>query len=240
MDTRKHDIEHEWIRVLQKLWQMVPEREFETWLWPLEPELGTQGELRLVVPFAYFYDAVRRRYGALLREIAGGEIPARVGLSVEASSLQERGWRRTFKALVLQLDRAPVPGRESWAELPSIAEDIAMDEDNAKLDIVPVVIEMVAGTFGLSVEEMMSSTRDRHKLWPRQATAYLARKLTGLSYPKLADAFDNFNDHTTIIRAERRTILRMEEDEDFAKKLQVAEQAVRKRCGMHPASSAAR
>jgi chromosomal replication initiation ATPase DnaA len=228
------------MRTLRALHSVVSKKEFDTWLWPLEPELGEGGELRLVVPFASFSDVVKRRYGALIREVAGKAIPARIGSYADANQMCEREWRREFRRLSPEQESAEVLRGESRREV-SLYEELEekTDTDEAVAKIVSAIIEVVAETFGLAVEEMMAMTRNRSTLWPRQGTAYLARKLTRLSYPKLAAAFGNLNDHTTLIRAERSTLQRMDADEAFAKKIKVAERVVRERCGMRPASRAA-
>ncbi len=58
--------------------------------------------------------------------------------------------------------------------------------------------------FGLSPEELLSSTRTARIAWPRQVAMYLARELTHESLPAIGREFGG-RDHTTVLHAWRRT-----------------------------------
>ena len=57
--------------------------------------------------------------------------------------------------------------------------------------------------FGLSPEELLSSSRAARVAWPRQVAMYLARELTDESLPAIGRHFGR-RDHTTVIHAVRR------------------------------------
>ncbi len=57
--------------------------------------------------------------------------------------------------------------------------------------------------FGLSHEELLSSSRVARVAWPRQVAMYLARELTDESLPAIGRHFGR-RDHTTVIHAVRR------------------------------------
>jgi chromosomal replication initiator protein len=76
--------------------------------------------------------------------------------------------------------------------------------------------------FGLSAEELLSTSRTARISWPRQVAMYLARELTGESLPAIARQFGG-RDHTTVLHAWRRTSARIADDQD-------ARQAVDKLC----------
>ncbi len=65
--------------------------------------------------------------------------------------------------------------------------------------------------FGLSNQELLSSSRTPRIAWPRQVAMYLARELTGESLPAIGRHFGG-RDHTTVLHACRRTAKRMAED----------------------------
>jgi chromosomal replication initiator protein len=65
--------------------------------------------------------------------------------------------------------------------------------------------------FGLSREELLSSTRATRITWPRQVAMYLARELTGESLPTIGRHFGG-RDHTTVLHAWRRTSARIADD----------------------------
>jgi chromosomal replication initiator protein len=59
---------------------------------------------------------------------------------------------------------------------------------------------VVCEAFGVSVEQLNGNSRKKQIALARQVAMYLARKLGGLSLPKIASAF-NRNDHTTVLHA---------------------------------------
>jgi chromosomal replication initiator protein len=80
----------------------------------------------------------------------------------------------------------------------------------------------VSQHFGLSPDELLSSTRTARVAWPRQVAMYLARELTGESLPAIGRQFGG-RDHTTVLHAWRRASARVTSDED-------SRQAVEKLC----------
>jgi len=69
----------------------------------------------------------------------------------------------------------------------------------------------VSEHFGLSGNELLSSSRTPRIAWPRQVAMYLARELTGESLPAIGRHFGG-RDHTTVLHACRRTAERIAED----------------------------
>jgi chromosomal replication initiator protein len=76
--------------------------------------------------------------------------------------------------------------------------------------------------FGLSSDELLSSTRSPRVAWPRQVAMYLARELTGESLPSIGREFGGRN-HTTVMHACRRAGARIATDAE-------AREAVEKLC----------
>ena len=66
--------------------------------------------------------------------------------------------------------------------------------------------------FGLSREELVSSSRVSRIAWPRQVAMYLARELTDESLPAIGRRFGG-RDHTTVLHAWRRITVRIGDDE---------------------------
>ncbi len=66
--------------------------------------------------------------------------------------------------------------------------------------------------FGLSREELLSSSRTARVAWPRQVAMYLARELTGESLPTIGRSFGG-RDHTTVLHAWRRISARIADDD---------------------------
>ncbi len=70
--------------------------------------------------------------------------------------------------------------------------------------------------FGLSAEELLSSSRTARVAWPRQVAMYLARELTGESLPAIGRHFGR-RDHSTVLHAVRRTEARIVADTSLRK-----------------------
>ncbi|MFO7898613.1 MAG: helix-turn-helix domain-containing protein, partial [Planctomycetota bacterium] len=67
--------------------------------------------------------------------------------------------------------------------------------------ITPEAIEeVVGGAFGVTSEELQSSSRARSVAFPRQICMYLARQLTNLSLQEVGRAFGG-RDHSTVAHA---------------------------------------
>jgi chromosomal replication initiator protein len=67
--------------------------------------------------------------------------------------------------------------------------------------------------FGVSMEQLLSTSRAAPVAWPRQVAMYLARELTEETLPAIGRAFGGRN-HTTVLHACRRTAERMASDRD--------------------------
>jgi chromosomal replication initiator protein len=70
--------------------------------------------------------------------------------------------------------------------------------------------------FGLSADEILSSSRAARVAWPRQVAMYLARELTGESLPAIGRHFGR-RDHSTVLHAVRRTEARIVADRSSRK-----------------------
>ena len=67
--------------------------------------------------------------------------------------------------------------------------------------------------FNMTEEKLDCADRCRKYARPRQIAMYLARELTGLSYPQIATAFGG-RDHTTAMSARKR-ILALQESNEY-------------------------
>jgi chromosomal replication initiator protein len=73
--------------------------------------------------------------------------------------------------------------------------------------------ERTCEAFGVTLEELLSSSRAQPLAWPRQVAMYLARELTDATLPAIGRAFGGRN-HTTVLHAYRRTAERIATDQD--------------------------
>jgi chromosomal replication initiator protein len=60
-----------------------------------------------------------------------------------------------------------------------------------------------ASYFGLTLDDLCSTSRTRQLVTARQIAMYLCRELTDLSLPKIGQAFGG-RDHTTVIHANNK------------------------------------
>jgi chromosomal replication initiator protein len=67
--------------------------------------------------------------------------------------------------------------------------------------------------FGVSMDQLLSSSRAAPVAWPRQVAMYLSRELTDQTLPAIGRAFGGRN-HTTVMHACRRTAERIATDRD--------------------------
>jgi chromosomal replication initiator protein len=73
--------------------------------------------------------------------------------------------------------------------------------------------ELTCEAFGISREELLSSSRAARLSWPRQLAMYLAREHTDETLPAIGSQFGGRN-HTTVLHACRRTTQRIASDPD--------------------------
>jgi chromosomal replication initiator protein len=85
----------------------------------------------------------------------------------------------------------------------SLAQDairnIAKDEESG-LITVQQIQKLVASTYKLSIDELLSKNNARHISHPRQIAMYLCKHLTKHSYPEIGRAFGGKH-HTTVIHS---------------------------------------
>lgn len=89
--------------------------------------------------------------------------------------------------------------------------------------------------FGITLEELVSSSRTPRVARPRQVAMYLARKLTNESLPAIGRQFGG-RDHTTVLHACRRTTARIAEDSSLREAVDCVVNDIHKHRGDSPAS----
>jgi len=84
----------------------------------------------------------------------------------------------------------------------------------------------VAEAFGITRQELVSTTRTARLAWPRQVGMYLARELTDQTLPAIGRAFGG-RDHSTVMYACKRTSTRMAADADSFESVRVLTELLR-------------
>jgi chromosomal replication initiator protein len=90
------------------------------------------------------------------------------------------------------------------------------------------ILRAVSGMYGVKVSDLRGARKHKALSYPRQQAMYLARKLTGLSYPEIGQRLGG-KDHSTVIYAERRIHERLEKDPDLRRSLTALEEVARQK-----------
>ncbi len=112
--------------------------------------------------------------------------------------------RQLEGALIKLKAKASLEGRDIDEELvrSMFSIDSSVKVENPSRSDLPIdeIKRLVCEAFGVTVEQVESSSRKKQIALARQVAMYLARKLGNFSFPKIAASF-NRNDHTTVMHA---------------------------------------
>jgi chromosomal replication initiator protein len=115
-------------------------------------------------------------------------------------------------ALIRVVAFGSLTGRDATAELAAeVLDGLYPDLKPARAHTVREIQQQTADAFGVSIEQLLSSSRAAPVAWPRQVAMYLARELTDQTLPAIGRAFGGRN-HTTVMHACKRTAERIAED----------------------------
>lgn len=96
-------------------------------------------------------------------------------------------------------------------------EALAIEEKKPKEITLELIKEVVASYYEISIEDIISSSRQQNIARPRQIAMYLSRKMTNLSWVKIANSFER--DHATVMHGSEKIESMMDEDISFAKEI---------------------
>ena len=92
----------------------------------------------------------------------------------------------------------------------------------------PVIMEVAAEYFKISVDTLRGAGKTRAVAHARQLAMYLCRELTDMSLPKIGDVFGG-KDHTTVMYADRKIRQEMTEKRDTYDEIQQLTQLIKSR-----------
>ncbi|WP_231910755.1 chromosomal replication initiator protein DnaA, partial [Corynebacterium suranareeae] len=92
----------------------------------------------------------------------------------------------------------------------------------------PVIMEVTADYFEISVDTLRGAGKTRAVAHARQLAMYLCRELTDMSLPKIGDVFGG-KDHTTVMYADRKIRQEMTEKRDTYDEIQQLTQLIKSR-----------
>src|SRR3954451_10615584 len=146
-------------------------------------------------------------------------------LSVVAERIEDNV-RALEGALIRVVAFASLTGRPVTAELASEVLDNLYGPRRVVRRTVEDVQAATCEAFGITREELLSSSRTARLTWPRQVAMYLSRELTDQTLPAIGRAFGG-RDHTTVMHACKRTAERIAGDPDAFQAVQVLTQRLR-------------
>ena len=126
----------------------------------------------------------------------------------------ETNLRTLEGALIRVVAFGSLTGRPVTAALADeVLDGLYPDLKPARPHTLREIQEQTCEAFGVSIEQLLSSSKAAPVAWPRQVAMYLARELTDQTLPAIGRAFGGRN-HTTVLHACRRTAERMASDRD--------------------------
>lgn len=141
--------------------------------------------------------AILRKKSAQERLVAPPEVLEFIASKISTNIRELEGALIRVTAFA-SLNRQPV-------DLP-LAELVLKDlfpSDTGPEITVAQIMTTTAAYFGVSVDDLCSTSRSRVLVTARQISMYLCRELTDLSLPKIGQAFGG-RDHTTVMHADRK------------------------------------
>jgi chromosomal replication initiator protein len=79
---------------------------------------------------------------------------------------------------------------------------------------VPIILEIVANHYGLSLEELHGRSRSRRVALPRQVAMYILREEANLSFPQIGGELGG-RDHTTVMHAHEKIVNLIAQDDSI-------------------------
>jgi chromosomal replication initiator protein len=114
-------------------------------------------------------------------------------------------------ALIRAVAYSSLTGRPLTSELVGEVLDGLYPSSKPQARTLADIQRLACEQFGITAEELLSSSRAARVAWPRQVAMYLARELTSESLPAIGRHFGG-RDHSTVLHACRRTNERIATD----------------------------
>jgi chromosomal replication initiator protein len=114
-------------------------------------------------------------------------------------------------ALIRAVAYSSLTGRPLTSELAGEVLDGLYPSSKPRARTLADIQRLACEQFGVTAEELLSSSRAARVAWPRQVAMYLARELTSESLPAIGRHFGG-RDHSTVMHACRRTNERIATD----------------------------
>ncbi len=106
-----------------------------------------------------------------------------------------------------------------------VLHDLLRDRATVSIETIQ---RIVCERYGLRLTDLLSKKRTRNIAFPRQIAMYLARKMTGGSFPTIGERFGG-RDHSTVIHATNSIDRRLKDDERLRASLEELERLAQTR-----------
>jgi chromosomal replication initiator protein len=141
--------------------------------------------------------AILRKKATLERMSAPDDVLEYIGSKISSNIRELEGALIRVTAFA-NLNRQPVT--LDLAEV--VLRDLIPSEQPVQITVSTIMGE-TARYFGLTIDDLCSSSRSRQLVQARQIAMYLCREMTELSLPKIGQHFGG-RDHTTVMHADRK------------------------------------
>jgi chromosomal replication initiator protein len=195
-----------WPRVQAVLQAELGEHRYRMWIAPLRLHSADGARVVLKCPTAFLSDNVKERFAARI------------------SALIAQFTQRA-RALEFITDRPAVLPRDPQPlfDASEPAPDTATAERRITVDMIK---RQAVIWYKLQQGDLESRSRRREVVRPRQIATFVARQLTGQSYPQIARRFGP-RDHTTILHGCQLVEKKMASDASFAAEVEAFMRSIR-------------
>jgi len=186
-------------------------------------------------------DRLRTRLAwGLMADVRLTDLETRI--SILKSKCKERGIRASGKVLEAIAEQVNTSVRELEGALNRVVafaqvQKLPLTADIVEaclVDFVPEatslsadsVLDLVAESYSVSVEQLLSKTRSRHVAFPRQIAMFILRERTEFSLPQIGEMLGG-RDHSTVLYGAEKVAALVDADKDIRREVSLLEQKLR-------------
>jgi chromosomal replication initiator protein len=157
-------------------------------------------------------------------ELEGLDLPREVAMYLASqidSNVRELEGSLTRLSAFASLSKTPI----SVEFAREVLDDLLRDRRSITIEAVQAA---VCEHFSIRLSDLLSKKRTRNIALPRQVAMYLARRLTGASYPSIGECFGS-RDHSTAIHAANTITRKISEDQRLRATVEQLERTLQNR-----------
>lgn len=163
-----------------------------------KPDIGTRMAVlrkrlsshQISVNEAEVVDEIAQSVTSSMRAVEAALVRVIAFSSLTGEPITRQLTQKVLSTLVAKSSKVPGTKAQKFELKKSESQQIGIEQ----------IIEITAGSFGISREEMLAKNSNRRVSWARKVAMYMARKETSASFPEIGTAFGNRN-HSTVMSA---------------------------------------